>query len=389
MYFPTPYPDELIGSVVGRAVRHLALPFRVMLRKVLLRPDSNLSFFLPSDLWRLGELTERSPETLAMEHSPFPYWSAYSSPSAASRILRSIVEGRDAGHPREYLKVTWSAATRLRFCRECLANDLHRYRETYWRRTHFLPTLLECPVHGEILFEDVAPWSERRAFRLLPDDLDQARPVVATPNQLLRRALADTTLSMLSADWQRRLDWAAVYRKKAASLGYISSRETTAAAQLTGDLQAFYGVGLLDALRCAVGRAPERAWPVLILRTGVHSVFSPVKHVLMNCFLDLSSGARPATPKRRGPPPVDAGALDPVLADLVRKRWAGITTAGSRMTIRALLISLKARSIVRRKRKELPQTDAVLKQFRSSEQWQPGGFPAAAQPDSARRRQPR
>ncbi len=323
-----------------------------------------------------------------MEHSPFPYWSAYSSPTAASRILRSVVDGREAGHRREYLKVTWSAATRLRFCRECLANDLRMYREAYWHRTHFLPTLLECPVHGAVLFEDVVPWSERRAFRLLPDDLAQARPIVSTPNHLLRRALADTTLSMLSADWQRRLDWAEVYRRTAASLGYISSRDTTAAAQLTGDLQDFYGVELLDALGCAVGGAPERAWPVLILRPGVHSAFSPVKHVLMKCFMDLSSGARPRTPKRRGPPPVDTEALDPVLADLIRKRWAGITTAGSRMTTRALLISLKARSVVRRNRKELPQTDAVLKQFRSSEQWQSVDFPADTQPDSGHRQQP-
>lgn len=389
MYFPPPYPDELLGSVVGRAVRHLALPFRVVLKKVLLRPDSNLSFFLPSNLRRLGELTERSPETLAMEHSPFPYWSAYSSPTAASRILRSVVEGREAGHRREYLKVTWSAATRLRFCRECLANDLRMYREAYWHRNHFLPTLLECPVHGAVLFEDVVPWSERRAFRLLPDDLAQARPIVSTPNHLLRRALADTTLSMLSADWQRRFDWAEVYRKRAASLGYISARDTTAAAQLAGDLQDFYGVELLDALGCGVGGALERAWPVLILRPGIHSAFSPVKHVVIKCFLDLSSGARPVTPKRRGRAPVDTDALDPVLAELVRKRWAGITAAGSRMTIRALLMSLEARSIVRRRRKELPQTDAVLKQFRSSQQWQPGGFPAAARLDSALRRQPR
>lgn len=375
MYFPEPYPGEALGSTIGRAVRHLGLPFRTFITRVLLRSDANLSFFLPSGLERLGDLTRQDSDALLAAHTPFAYWSAYLSPPEAQKLLAATLQARGAepDAARQALKMAWVTYTRLRFCPECRSSNISRYGESFWHLTHLLPTVLDCPIHRCALLEDPHSWSERRAFRLLPQDLLSAAPVRRPPDAQISRALAGASLRLLASNWQRRDGWSELYGRKAERVGYRNPDGTVSAVQLTRDVERCFGLGFLEYLGCSLGEVPERAWPVLLLRPSVRSRFSPIKHLLLHCFLDLSDGPGPPVRRKRGPKPDPAEQLDGELASALQRRWDEAAAMGERLTVRAMLTSLGVWSMVRRRRRELARTSALILAFRRSRQWRSGG----------------
>lgn len=373
MYFPKPYPDEVLGGVAGRAARHLGLPFRTLVRQVLMRPDANLSFFLPADLRRWALLTEQSPQTLLLNHTPFPYWSAFRSEEETQRLMRALTEPRT---PIDAQFVRWSGRlrfTRLRICPECVSADLREYRESYWHRSHFLPTVPICPIHQVLLLEDPFPWSDRRAFRLLPQDLQG----IASGGQGLRpslsAALTEASVRTLSDCWMKRGDWSEVYRNRATVLGYVSARAQMAGTQMAADLEMLYGAPFLRALGSHWAPPLMRAWPALMLARRIGTAFSPAKHVLLQTFFSLSSGPGQRATKRTGPKPPDMAELDLAIAHRFQQRWEAARSAGVRLTVRAILESLQIRSAVRNNRGQLPRTVALMRAFRKSNEWQPGG----------------
>ena len=50
----------------------------------------------------------------------------------------------------------------LRYCPECVRNDIRKYGETYWHRLVQLPGVQYCPEHGSRIRDSAAPIEELR-----------------------------------------------------------------------------------------------------------------------------------------------------------------------------------------------------------------------------------
>lgn len=152
-YFPAPYPDEILGSLLIRACHHLGLSPRGLVHYL----DDGLgefSFVYPSFFQGISRLTGIPSEILLIEHTVFPYV-AIGMTTPRRRVLESdwltAPAHGNSLRLRAALGLHIDELARRRYCRQCSDEDYRCIGESYWHRRHMLPGVFLCPKHGEPL----------------------------------------------------------------------------------------------------------------------------------------------------------------------------------------------------------------------------------------------
>jgi hypothetical protein len=160
---PTPYPDELLYSVIARSAYRNAhwSPKGLMgavfgARAVLACPD------LPSRLGLLngtaGEQWQLSASEIALRYTLVGYYTHYLGVSEREKYLRLMAEKSAHLHLRLGIcSAGVRAPSKFFLCPVCTELDIRQHGETYWRRSHQLPGVLVCPVHAVSLIETAVP----------------------------------------------------------------------------------------------------------------------------------------------------------------------------------------------------------------------------------------
>lgn len=295
-YFPEPYDDELLYSLLGRYHRHVGSgsPKQTLddlfgSRCVIAGLDlqghlGSLSAHLPPG-WGM------TPERLAMEFTLLPYYLAFHSGKVQERVRRVITNGSIAGlHLILGLAPAKSRVKNLRFCPDCLREMERRHSELYWRRSHQLPGVLLCLEHGCILHESGVPplLGNRHAFiAATGENCSPGRPIALASlasHQALRsvaRACQDVLQS--PAPPRDRNDWVTSYRNRLTLAGLASAAGRARQEAIEKELQRHFGA-VLEPLLAEVG-ASNLAWLHTITR-GRHRALHPVFHILFQDFLE-------------------------------------------------------------------------------------------------------
>lgn len=98
-YFPTPYPDELLYSVLARNCRHTGLPPDALVNvEILGKRHAIPSFDLPFGLKSLAALIpsakEFSSKYLLIHRTTFNYLVAFATPVMAKQATKSVLKGK-------------------------------------------------------------------------------------------------------------------------------------------------------------------------------------------------------------------------------------------------------------------------------------------------------
>ncbi|MET0105009.1 MAG: TnsD family Tn7-like transposition protein [Sedimenticola sp.] len=158
LYVPKPYPDELLYSLFGRFGRHLGIRSPKHVLDNLFESRTTIATVdLPSRLSRLRWLIEGrwnvQMEEAIWERTLFPYYAAYRPEVQVERFISAMIE--DSPHNLHTTMGVCATSVaipqNLRFCQDCKDQDLEGHGETYWRRSHQLPGVLVCPIHGKPL----------------------------------------------------------------------------------------------------------------------------------------------------------------------------------------------------------------------------------------------
>lgn len=297
-YFPRPYPDELLYSVLARYHRHTcSLSPKRTLDDLYGRRNVRAAVGLPG---HLGALARRlppelglDPERLAMEFTLFPYHVAFQPPNVIGATLASLVDGlADGVNVRLGLAAGAVAMPKaLRFCPACHADAVARWGERYWRRAHQLAGAMVCPDHGTLLASSAVAvvgdrqnefvaatddncradaqspsWIEDDACRaMLLDVATRSAALLATPP-------AGATFAELTACYRRAL----IERQFVSAHGHVSERKLH---------DAFAAASA--PVRNVLPEAAEIEWLSSIARKHRHA-FHPLHHVLFRSFLDRS-----------------------------------------------------------------------------------------------------
>jgi hypothetical protein len=153
-FFPTPYPDECLYSVLCRYyVRSGSAGYDSVSKELFgSRQSLALSVYLPIRLdcaenW-LPKSSGVTRRDIVINHTLYPYW-ALTFPNFRSELeelIHSEEPKANIYHPCS-LKVRRSRVKYLRYCPLCVAEDIAVYGETYWHRQHQLSEMFYCVKH--------------------------------------------------------------------------------------------------------------------------------------------------------------------------------------------------------------------------------------------------
>jgi hypothetical protein len=355
--------------VLTRAAIHTGLPAKRLLLEVTGRRCSNLSFFLPSDLSGLADLMRVDARKLLWEHTAFPYVVAFMAPTDVDRFSTKAL-GRDApqGSISALVQSVMQGLRALRYCPDCVVDDVLERGESYWHRDHCLPATHVCRRHGaRLLLGDFAASIASRAYGMGLPQHQRDRPDPVKVSDSTAQAVARRSCELLCRFEGHHTDWSTHYRTLALEKGFVMVSGEVASAQLAMNLQSTYGDDFLAGLGCPVTE-PSRSWPALMVRERIAVPFAPVKHVLIQAFLD-SCDAGPKTLAYRPPGkvPRDSCSLDEQLAKRVRKAVIRANLRNVQTTITQLMKDTGHWSAFRHDRSKFPQTAAELAAFRATE----------------------
>jgi hypothetical protein len=368
---PIPYPDELIASVLARAVIHNGLAPKRLLTRLLGRTGkSNFSMFLPTNLPVLAAQTRMDEKTLLWDHTVFPYSVAFMPPAEVLRLEQKVLGGctRDQGSTASLVKSVTHSLPEFRYCDRCVQKDLRETGESYWHRVHCLPGVKVCIKHS-LPLKGVAVRPQTFAQYLqmpLPHRQDGHVGPMSCSLELLH-SIAKTTAAICSGQWVHRSEWLSTYRARATALQLTLPNGLVASARLAFELHKIFGEDFLVNVGCEY-KAFGTAWPGLMVREGSKVPFAPVKHVFLDGFLKhyrLSDSA--FSYRKPGKTPLSASMLDRWLATEVQKRADAAARLKGLITVRHLLEDTGKWHFFRHNRLSLPLTVAQVEAFKRSE----------------------
>lgn len=357
LYFPTPYDDELTGSLLIRACRHLGLSMTKLTHILLGRRRSYMSFMFLANLPQLARAADLDAEELLWKHTQFPFLVAFRPRPYVDKLRKEIMHGDGCRH---HLGALTQAATEgvtfPRYCRSCAQEMDSRHGETWWKREHNLPAAHLCLVHSCHLV-DSATRIDHRSYDL-PADAKGGYVRFRTPDEVLLR-LAYESISLLRCGNHENLGWATDYRNKAREKGYASLTGDLSGYELSRDLRKYFGTKLLNLANVPIHLENDRPWPSMMVRRRPGIPFAPVKHVLLNEFLQHCVQA---TPEYRP----DYEADDDAYASRLQIIIDSISSNNRKYRVSEVLTKAGCWGQYQYHRQRYPKTTAILRFFKSS-----------------------
>lgn len=301
-YFPIPYPDEVLYSVIARAKSRLGIEAArtfvfELFGTIHIRAVLDMPSHLDAMATALPPGYPLSVDDWIDDHTLLPFYAPFVQPEKLPGIRAAM---RGAGKHRINPKIGAMShrvpvAEQLRYCPACVEADRAAYAEAYWHRVHQLPGVEVCPHHNCWLQTSaVSVRGERKKhLYIAAESADIAtHPITAidetNPDHVLLLAFARDALWLLG-----QVDLTVgprilleKYRTALANHRLATSQGRLYPQQLFSVFAARYSKSLLQRWRCELGDDPETSWLIVrTLRTGRH-VSTPLENWLLINFLN-------------------------------------------------------------------------------------------------------
>lgn len=369
LLLPKPYPDEVVGSILARAVFHTGLPVKRLLWSIYGSRRSNASFFLGSDIGRLAMATGSSAVEFVLEHTMLPYAIAFLPPAKQARIIEKAISLDTSSESLSSIAKSVTVGSRYRrICASCVQEDLGLLGESYWRRAHLLPMSRACATHGIELLETDIPvggsWGTRNF--VMPHQAKATRPCPPVAKEI-ERLVERVGLEALHRSIPQNENWSHVYKLRACELGYVMPSGDVASAALARGMANEFGLDFLVKHGARFSSAATSSWPALLVRPDSAPNVSATRHVFMHAFLRLGVRAPEQvfqTYKRPGKAPRNLSSTDEEATRRFREFQEVWKQSSRRFTVREVLEVLGLAQTYRHHYVEFPSLRAALRVFR-------------------------
>lgn len=172
-FIPNFYEDELLYSGIARYhIRSGNLSTYNTLNDIYNKTKLSVSIFLPNNIDTLIKNMPKgcmyTSEYIINNHTLFPYYTAFSNKKVTEELFLKM-KGESVGN--NYAKIGIIASKIklnefLKFCPECMKEDIDKHGETYWHRIHQTPGVLVCPKHKILLQNSTVRTKMSRHARL-------------------------------------------------------------------------------------------------------------------------------------------------------------------------------------------------------------------------------
>ena len=300
-FFPKLYPGELLYSAIARyQIRSGNLSPKLTIEELFNSRTITATADLPSGLdnlvQNLSPLSSITVESLIQQHTLYPFYAPFLPPKRARKIETSM-KANYGGNIHTRTGIMASAITTpqyLRFCPDCLQDDLNKYGETYWHRLHQTPGVLFCPTHkislqdSKILFQGLNKHKYHAAnhencsaeAKDLIYSVENAEKLITLAQDISH--LLDNTYPSRTLDWfTRRYQTLLIEKGYANAIGRVQQK------RLIDDFVMFYGEDFLKTIDSMVIYEDESNWLSQITKKH-RKGFHPTRHLLLIGFLTKS-----------------------------------------------------------------------------------------------------
>lgn len=162
-YFPTPYPDELLYSIVARyhirsGNKSFLQTHQELFETTELQPDK---IILPNNLnFLVSQLPQGSlltVESLIKRNTLYPFFRTFLTPVEIYSFKNLLVSKLSTSISQAAKVFDRERNSVIKFCSKCQQDDKQKYGEAYWHRNHQVPSILVCLKHH-------TPLSDSRVF---------------------------------------------------------------------------------------------------------------------------------------------------------------------------------------------------------------------------------
>jgi len=305
-FFPTPYPDELLYSIIARYhIRSGNISPKITLQELFGSTTTIATPDLPANLNYLSKqiqhLIPNLVTNLIAKYTLYSFYQPFLPPQRDRSIQKSMKahSGQNI-HTRAGIMGSAIATPRyFRFCPQCNAEDLDRYGEIYWHRLHQITGVFVCPEHSIRLQDSTVSFqgfnrheyyaaSNDNCLLVEPcdthSDLHSGRLDQRTQRQLQTLAtdiwwLLNRNLAAHSPEYFQQQ-----YRALLIDREYANSNGRVLRVRLNRDFRLFYTKEMLELLDSSLGENSDSHW-LFDLPCKHRKSFHPIRHLLLIRFL--------------------------------------------------------------------------------------------------------
>lgn len=304
LFFPTPYPDELLFSLCSRYyVRSGNISYKGTLDDLFSNRSLTASISLPSGI---SSLIKNMPphskineEQLIHQHTLYLFNTAFLPDEQAKSIYQAMCSNDGKGiYVRSGLNASGVPQNEfLRFCKECMQEDKEMYGELYWHRSHQLSGIHCCLKHFTPLYNsDIKVVGSNKHRFAIPtlENCSKNRAVLDEVSEKTRleyikhcRKMAKLILQLMNHDFEHHaLNWFdQKYRNKLAEFGLAYYTGRVKQRKWREYFQTVYSEEVLQLFHSPL--RGEQDWLSLIVQKNRKS-FHPIRHLLVISALEMT-----------------------------------------------------------------------------------------------------
>lgn len=298
-FFPTPYKDELLYSVLARycvqsgninAIQNFDDMFGT--RNII--ASIELSGKLDALIANMPLNTPYTSDYFIFKHTLFPFFASFIPKERAKEVIENMKDG-DVANVYNMMGITASSIfynKYFRFCPECVNEDIKTYGETYWHRLHQVTGVFICPKHKQFLYNSSV---------LMRGENRQTYIPATTDNCLIKetKSFSEDTFKKLlwiSEDVQIILNkkftfqsiekHKYIYMEKLIEKGFANLNTMVHQKKLRKTVKEFWGEEVLQILQSQINDNKDCLWLSSLVRDN-QTTSQPIRHLLVTRVLGI------------------------------------------------------------------------------------------------------
>ncbi|MFV2050849.1 TnsD family transposase [Metabacillus sp. YM-086] len=298
-FFPVPYKDELLYSVLARYhVRSGNVSIKATQKDIYGTDSVTAIMDLPSHIYRIMENLpvghHYTSEYLITNHTLYPFYAAFLPSERAAKIKESMI-GDNGGSI--YNRIGQMASSvkfnqYFKFCPQCADEEMYNLGELYWHRIHQIPGVLVCPEHKTPLYDSQVPVRgyNKHDYRLAaPETCKISTSEITYTDKIMEKAIniTEDIKFLLSNNMANKpLEWyKEQYLSRLKEMGFANVNGRVRTKELLRSLLDFYGPELLEKMQSEINNNSN--WLNDILRRSNRTTH-PIRHLLFTRFLGIT-----------------------------------------------------------------------------------------------------
>lgn len=299
IFFPTIYEDELLYSCIARYHKRSGnLTYRQTLRDLFGDKRVVSTIFLQSNMHKI---IENMPENfnytekeIIYNNTLYPFYTSFMDKDNSNKVYQLMVNesGGKANIKCGIIVKSTDKNKYLRFCPKCMEEDIKKYGETYWHRTHQIPEYMVCSKHKTLIQNSSVEINRHNRYKIIAADIDNCVPKV--DNNMILSQKTYERLIILSQNIEfllkentirRENNWFKEnYKNYLKSLNFCSVKGVVKLETISKELEKYFGEEFLSLLNLSIKTDIKEKWFKKILSTQKH-VNTPINHLIIIDFL--------------------------------------------------------------------------------------------------------